>query len=157
KTGGRENATMTIVDNIELVSKEDFSSIPLAIKLSSPRYLHSTTKLLDGRVLILGGLETESDFVSEIEIFDPISHSISLSNASLNFPRAYHTATLLPDGRVLIMGGYPQPNIEIYDPFNDDITAITTPIELRTYNHTAVLLEEQKILVSTISGALLIY
>ncbi len=64
------------------------------------------TKLLDGRVLKVGGKNVD------LEIFDPATNAWSLLTAALPVARAFHQATLLTctgscsyNGKVLITGG----------------------------------------------------
>src|SRR5215472_2773339 len=75
-------------------------------KMITPRYLHSTTLLPDGRVLIAGGDSSYSvsDAESSAELYDPVSGTF-LPTGSMTTPRDGHTATLLPNGKVLIAGG----------------------------------------------------
>src|SRR5262249_22223915 len=60
---------------------------------------HSATLLASGQVLIVGGTNT-----AEVELFDPGTHSFSLT-AEIGTARGGHSATLLPSGAVLIAGG----------------------------------------------------
>jgi RHS repeat-associated protein len=63
----------------------------------------TTTPLLDGRLLLIGGVGPDGHFASS-SISDPRNgESILLAEKSLE--RAWHSATMLPDGRVLIVGG----------------------------------------------------
>lgn len=90
---------------------------------SVERFLHTATRLPDGRVLIAGGFtgagalsacpdtlpaETRCyDLVATDEAlaFDPGSGKLAPIRNAMLAPRAGHTATALPDGRVLIAGG----------------------------------------------------
>src|SRR5262245_31067956 len=56
----------------------------------------TATRLLDGRVLIVGG--------SPAEIYNPPTGTFSPAG-NLNVARVVHTATLLSNGKVLIVGG----------------------------------------------------
>jgi hypothetical protein len=67
---------------------------------------HTLTKLLDGRVLKVGGKNVD------LEIFDPATNAWTLLTAALPVARAFHQATLLTcsgpcsyNGKVLITGG----------------------------------------------------
>ena len=71
--------------------------------LQSASYAHTATLLLNGKVLVTGGYNT--DRIASSELFDPEANTWSYA-ASLNVARDYHTATLLQDGRVLVAGGY---------------------------------------------------
>src|SRR5688500_19623214 len=78
-------------------------SITTLPSMAEPRAGHTATKLLDGRVLIVGGLSTGA--TGSAELFEPAARRF-VTTGRLASPRASHTATLLPDGRVLIAGGY---------------------------------------------------
>src|SRR6476660_5780984 len=92
--------------------------------MTAPRKLHSATLLLDGRVLIAGGITGSDETISTVgsaEVYNPVTESFAVTG-SMTTPRGEHTATLLSDGKVLIAGGrvIVAPNIslssaEIYD------------------------------------------
>jgi hypothetical protein len=116
---------------------------------------HTATLLLDGTVLITGGMVANGVFLNTAELYDPQQNSFSLTGDMLS-PRVEHTATLLPNGRVLIAGGLAGrtfeggPGVvattEIYDPSTHRFTAgpnMTTP---RT-GHGAVLLPNGNVLI----------
>jgi hypothetical protein len=72
-------------------------------------YGHSTAVLADGRVLLVGGVDTVgtlglADPVTRAEIFDPAARSWSVA-APLPAARGSAIAVTLPDGRVLLVGG----------------------------------------------------
>ncbi len=85
--------------------------------LINPRYSHTATRLLDGRVLLAGGL-TQFTVTVSCELYDPATNTWT-ATGSLNQARERHGAVLLTDGRVLVAGGYdgfPTKTCEIYDP-----------------------------------------
>ncbi|HEX5411147.1 MAG TPA: kelch repeat-containing protein [Terriglobia bacterium] len=63
-------------------------------KMSEPRYQHSATLLLDGKVLVVG---------STADLFDPATSSFAITGGP-NVNRADRRATRLADGRVLFTG-----------------------------------------------------
>ena len=81
---------------------------------------HTATLLRNGKVLIVGGMVRNGEFVAEAELYDPATGRFSPAGHMAS-PRVGHTATLLPGGSVLIAGGSsgPYQNVsqaEIYDP-----------------------------------------
>lgn len=82
------------------------------------RSLHTATVLLDGRVLIAGGMVSEGRGLDSAELFDPDTESFKLTG-NLRSRRLEHSATLLMDGRVLIAGGWDRnvlDTAELFDP-----------------------------------------
>jgi hypothetical protein len=77
----------------------------VAAGLNTPRKLHPSVLLPDGKVLVVGS-ETA-------EIYDPAADVWTEVGTMLVLRTGGHTATLLGDGRVLILGGN-----EGADPFN---------------------------------------
>jgi hypothetical protein len=80
---------------------------------ASARAAHTATRLLDGRVLIVGGYANPS-----VELYDPSSDAFSFAGATQT-PHFGHTATLLADGRVVVVGGVASGaagGTEIYNP-----------------------------------------
>lgn len=68
------------------------------------RFSHTTTLLLDGRLLSTGGQGNTSKLAST-EIFDPVTLTSQMVG-SLNFARYQHTATIMSTtGDVLVTGG----------------------------------------------------
>ena len=110
----------------------------------------TATRLLDGRVLIAGGLFTPG----AAEIYDPATGNFSLAG-SLNQPRFAHTATLLPDGRVLVVGGAENASTgfistttaEIYDPATNSFS-FTGSLNTGRDFHVATLLPDGRVLVA---------
>ena len=82
-----------------------------AASLQEARYFFSMPPLQDGRALVVGGVRdpenfwTDQSFVSEIEIYDPVTDQWHVAG-DLPDPTAHGTANLLVDGRVWVTGGY---------------------------------------------------
>ncbi len=110
--GGRapfeEERTIDSVEIYEPVGNTWRQAAPLA----QARYLHTTTLLPDGRVLVTGGgrlldnsWHDPEAILGSVEIYDPASDTWS-ALPPLQQVRADHTATLLPDGRVFVADGF---------------------------------------------------
>ena len=120
---------------------------------------HATvTRLLDGRVLVVGGVLTPKPgpsqvFLATAEIYDPETCQFIPTGGLTTGARALHTATLLPDGKVLVAGGYrgggasfALTSAEIYDPSSGTFTA-TGSLNIGRGQHTATLLIGGKVLI----------
>lgn len=113
------------------------------------RALHTATLLLDGVVLITGGMGT-GDAITSAELFDPANGTHRFTG-SLVVGRMSHTATLLADGKVLIVGGYGSGlagfgTAELYDPATGTFVAAGNLNEPRS-DHVAVPLGNGAILI----------
>ncbi len=89
--------------------------------LTTARAYHTATRLLDGRVLIVGGEGVREHNVATAELWEPASETSALTGPPAE-PRSQQTATLLQDGRVLIVGsmdnsvGSVLDSVEVWDP-----------------------------------------
>ena len=111
-TGGNKRGS----DSTEVIDLNDASpSWSPRSNMIHKRWVHDTTLLPDGTVLVTGGhqggkrtgthTETSSDYVLAAELWDPAMDTWT-ELASSAEPRGYHsTVGLLPDGRVLVAGG----------------------------------------------------
>jgi hypothetical protein len=93
-----------------------------ANNLAVGRGEHSSTTLLDGRVLLVGGLAGITPPLPEMtaEIYDPRNGSFTQTGVMQN-GRYLHGAALLPNGRVIVAGGSADNitstnSVELYDP-----------------------------------------
>jgi hypothetical protein len=111
--------------------------------MNEARAGHSATRLLDGRILIIGGLSSGGT----AEVFDPVARRF-VATGALRQPRASHTATLLPDGRVLVAGGFNGSwlaSTEIYDPKSGRFSPGPALLEPRS-DHVAITLRDGRVL-----------
>lgn len=121
-------------------------------QMAHGRYFHSMVKLLDGRVLVLGGCVIDPCMTGtlEVEVFDPKSDTFTKSPTPMTIHRVCFTATLLDDGRVLVAGGYNPSGIlrdnETYDPSTSTWT-VNPPMKHRHVVHAAVLMQDGDVLV----------
>jgi hypothetical protein len=80
---------------------------PLVNELNTARNSHTTTLLLDGKLLVAGGVGTVNGFAAGLasaELFDPATGAWT-EISGLCTVRYMHTATLLSNGSVLLAGG----------------------------------------------------
>ena len=71
--------------------------------MATARHYHTATLLLNGQVLVTGGV-SGSAILNSAELYDPATGNFSATGRMATV-RATHTATLLPNGKVLVTGG----------------------------------------------------
>ncbi|WNG57899.1 hypothetical protein F0U59_26455 [Archangium gephyra] len=114
--------------------------------LTTGRAGFTATPLLDGRVLIVGGITTGFQQTPTAELYSPTTGQFS-SAGTLTYSRYWHTATRLADGRVLVVGGSSAASAEIFNPVTGTWALAGTPLENRS-SHTATLLPDGRVLVT---------
>ena len=103
--------------------------------MTAPRSQHTATLLLDGRVLIAGGLQGwgpgyypafygDVPKVASAELYDPVSGTFT-STGSMSEARSGHTATLLIDGTVLVTGT--DNTAELFSPATGTFSVVGEP------------------------------
>ncbi|MBK8482578.1 MAG: hypothetical protein IPL40_15670 [Proteobacteria bacterium] len=126
--------------------------------MSVPRYEHAALRLLDGRVLVVGGTSVQDggEPLASAEIFDPVSGAWS-ATGSMRIARRAHEAVRLTDGRVLVMGAIGGPvggsagssilrSAEVYEPSTGTWSSAGSVLVQR-YGHTALRLRDGRVLV----------
>ena len=128
--------------------------------MTTPRSLHTQTRLNDGRFLIAGGVDAGNNPQATCEVYDPVADAF-VAVASMNVPRMGATATLLADGRVFVSGGLEAlstmptqlqairdavDSTEIYDPVADTWTFGPAMSDPRA-GHIALQRTDQKIVL----------
>ncbi|MBI2386151.1 MAG: fibronectin type III domain-containing protein [Elusimicrobia bacterium] len=167
-TGGNtaaNDAAVPVPSNSALIYNPATSSwaapVGAQTTLLTARFNHTATLLNDGRVLICGGQNTNTDIVGNAiqscEYYTPTSCTNGSFTAAPNLLQARynHTATLLKDGKVWFAGGR-NPLItatggylvttERFDPGSGSFQSASPMIEARAY-HTATLMGDGKALV----------
>ncbi|MBI4912538.1 MAG: hypothetical protein HY823_07355 [Acidobacteria bacterium] len=157
--GGRDSTCVFNCPERVWDSLEIFDPGPRTFKwvgrMAQARHGHTATLLPDGRVVIAGGITPDlpgTDITSSVEIFDPISLTISES-MSLLHPRANHTATLLTNNSILFAfgrtfgeGTMASSTCEVHDFGKLKILTSASPISTR-FKHTATPLPDGRILL----------
>lgn len=137
-----------LILNAVLTTTEGADTFTNTGTLNIARSGHTSTRLLNGKVLAVGGFFNGSSLVSA-ELYDPAT-GVWTATGNLPNARSSHTATLLPDGRVLVAGGSSSgaiTNAALYDPATGFWTN-TGPLATGRYSHTATLLPNGKVLVA---------
>ena len=87
------------------------------------REWHPASVLTDGKVLVIGGTNTDGDADGSTELYDPSTGKWT-TTGYLNEPRGLHTASVLTDGKVLVTGGQNDvrtlKSTELYDPLTSN-------------------------------------
>lgn len=129
------------------------------LNMTSPRFIHRSAKLLDGRVLFTGGQVQNaptSVITASVDAFNPADNSVT-PVAPMTIRRWSHTATTLADGRVLVTGGRTGSTAangivlntaEVYDPVVNEWTETAGPMSVGRRSHTATLLPDGKVLIA---------
>lgn len=116
--------------------------------LAASRTDAQAVTLLDGSVLLMGGVDSTGDALSSAELFEPASRTFTAVGPMHEVRRAF-TATLLADG-VLVVGGLTENGslaaCELYDPATRTFLPTGSLLESR-YDHQAVRLEDGRVLV----------
>jgi hypothetical protein len=112
--------------------------------LNVPRTYHTATRLADGRVLVVGGLNG-NDVLTSTEIYDPVRGSFRLSGRLATAREGYTATLLLSTGKVLIVGGWNRATLqylataELYDPATGTFTTTGSLNIARGYHEAAPL------------------
>jgi N-acetylneuraminic acid mutarotase len=117
--------------------------------LEFPHIEHTTTRLNDGRLLVVGGIDEKGQFSAAVEMYDPNDDRWT-TVASPVSARAGHRAILLDDGRVAVFGGSNETgalmSVELYDPQTNVWSDGGQLLQARA-GHTLTLLNDGRILI----------
>ncbi|HVK62892.1 MAG TPA: kelch repeat-containing protein, partial [Polyangium sp.] len=121
--------------------------------LSKGRFDLRVTTLLDGKVLVTGGVVTSPStaYVATAELCDPLAGNCAALPA-MSEPRGLHTATRLLDGGVLVTGGTGSgvastASCQLYDP-STNMWKPAPSLSVPRRDQTATLLQNGKVLVT---------
>ena len=115
------------------------------------RYHHTVTLMPDGKVLVVGGLDSKGIGIGNGEIYDPSLDSWSPTGIMVT-PRGSHSSELLSDGRVIVVAGKTSQvrmagSAEVYDPSSDSWNWLAGDGTTRSA-FDSVLLPGDKVLIS---------
>jgi hypothetical protein len=97
--------------------------------MQAPRSHFTATLLLDGSVLVAGGVNGQAaDPGATAELYDPVAGAFT-PTGSMAESRSNATTALLPDGRVLIARGDGSAPEELYDPTTGAFSSAGSPPE----------------------------
>jgi hypothetical protein len=119
----------------------------------TPRYGHTATLLLNGKVLVAGGRGANDSALVSAEIYDSETGTFS-STGHFTVNLANPTATLLPNGQVLIVGldyinaDPPRLEAQVYDPLTGTFSPAGSIVKGNVTCALATLLTNGKVLVS---------
>ncbi|MEV4805373.1 kelch repeat-containing protein [Nonomuraea sp. NPDC049421] len=155
-TGGADGASAAL-GQAALYDPED-GTWSATGSLRTPRRLHTTTLLPDGKVLVVGGISGSAQFpapgLAAAEIYDPESGQWT-STGAMKGARWGHSAVLV-DGKVLVAGGTTLRSgqsvkalrtAELYDPDEGTWTETTDMTDARS-GHPAVVLANGRVMVA---------
>ena len=122
-------------------------------RLATIRHSHGAARLLDGRVLLVGGNQNVPAYSATAEIYDPVTQTFS-PTGSMTVGRDFPVAITLKDGRVLVAGGGNNSNgagletAEIYDPASGTFKPASNTLSRASIFPAGVLLANGKVLIS---------
>jgi N-acetylneuraminic acid mutarotase len=112
-------------------------------------YLHTSTLLADGKILLAGGTNPIGDPDSHAALYSP-NTGLWSPTTSMTTVRVVHTATLLSTGKVLVVGGATTGGLlssaELYNPESGSWT-VTGSMKTARASHTATRLSDGTVLV----------
>ena len=125
-------------------------SVTPAAPMLEPRSGQTATLLLDGRVLVAGGMRRNQDFYKSAELYDPATGRFQ-ATGQMSVGRVGQIAVLLNSGKVPIAGGWigqgGTDSAELYDPATGKFTSIAR-MTVRRGRPSAALLKNGDVLIA---------
>jgi len=124
--------------------------------LTTGRYAHTATLLVNGQVLVAGGTVAGTTLSDRAELYAPSTDGFTATTGRMVVARSGHSATRLLDGRVLLVGGWVESPVgllstlasaEIYDPVTRTFREVG-PLTSPRVDHAAALLADGRVLVT---------
>jgi hypothetical protein len=121
-------------------------------RMSVSRRWHTATVLLDGTVMVTGGIARAGHVTASAEIFDPATEKWSVTG-NMSDRRLHHRASVLSDGSILVVGGQPSlfdcpvKTADIFDPVAVGWTA-TSDMHNNRRSHSQVVLRDGRVMVT---------
>ncbi|MCY1015881.1 Kelch repeat-containing protein [Pyxidicoccus sp. MSG2] len=122
-----------------------------AASMLGPRYRHTATRLLSGKVLVAGGTNRSGLNLATTELYDPATNTWT-AGPSMKAARYYHQAMLLPSGKVLVVGGVGGTTTELYDPATNTWSYTGNLVQYHSSPRTAVLPSGKVFLVDNVGA-----
>jgi Kelch motif/Galactose oxidase, central domain len=118
--------------------------------MNMARQAHTSTLLSNGQVLVAGGGNGLTGYLSSAELYNPATGTWTLTG-SMSVPRQDHQAVRLQNGQVLVAGGDnasgPLASAELYNPSTGTWTA-TGSMDTARYNFSLTLLSNGEVLAA---------
>ena len=119
--------------------------------MQSPREANAQVKLLNGKVLSIGGVDNNANLLASAEIYNSGPGTWAFTG-SMAEPRESFPAVVLTDGKVLVPGGVGTGSTvlataELYDPATGAWSSAGS-LSVARFGHTATVLQNGKVLVA---------
>lgn len=140
--GGETNAQTGLATNTAAIFDPVRDTWTKAAPMIQGRFLHGAIRLVDGRVLVVGGNTSATSQAASAEVFDPAADKWT-SVPPMPTERLSPLAAVVPDGRVVVTGGsVPQlpsvgpqtpptstvePPASVYDPVKNEWSSLNFP------------------------------
>src|SRR5438067_560530 len=151
--GSERKPSITISDPGAGATAGIFNSTANTLNAGNGRYGHAAVRLLNGKVLIVGGIDGGTN--NTADLYDPNGATFTPSAHTLDSGRVAAAATLLQNGTVLIAGGSTDgtaanvvASAEIYDPATDTFTPALGMLGTARFGYAATLLADGSVLIT---------